>query len=38
MLQTANAYLAAIRKTGELQQLLDRSIPFYQNTAYSPKK
>ena len=38
MLQTANAYLAAIHKSGELQQMLDRAIPFYQNTAYSPKK
>ncbi len=38
MLKAANDYLATIRKSGELQQLLDRSIPFYQNTAYSPKK
>jgi ABC-type amino acid transport substrate-binding protein len=38
MLKAANAYLAAIQQSGELQNLLERSIPFYKNTAYSPKK
>lgn len=38
MLKTADDYLAALRKSGGLQQLLDRAIPFYGNTVYSPKK
>ena len=38
MLKTANDYLAGLRKSGGLQQLLDRTIPFYRNTAYSPRK
>lgn len=38
MQEAANAYLAAIEKNGELQALLERSIPFYRNTAYSPKQ
>lgn len=33
----ANAYLAQIEKNGELQKMLERTIPFYRNTAYSPK-
>ena len=38
MLKTANEYLAAIQQSGELQKLIERAIPFYRNTAYSPKK
>jgi len=37
MQKAANDYLAAIQQSGELQSLIDRSIPFYKNTAYSPK-
>ena len=38
LLKAANTYLATIRQNGELNALLERSIPFYKNTAYSPKK
>lgn len=38
MLKAANEYLAAIQQSGELQNLIERAIPFYKNTAYSPKK
>lgn len=38
MLKDANAYLAAIEQRGDLQEMLDRTIPFYRNTAYSPKQ
>jgi polar amino acid transport system substrate-binding protein len=38
MQKAANDYLAAIQQSGELQALIDRSIPFYKNTAYSPKQ
>ena len=38
MQKAANEYLAAIKENGELQALIDRSIPFYKNTAYSPKQ
>lgn len=38
MIKDANDYLAAIQQSGELQTLIERSIPFYKNTAYSPKK
>jgi len=37
LLKTANRYLAVIVKSGELLSLLERSIPFFKNTAYSPK-
>lgn len=37
-LKAANEYLAAIQQSGELQNLIERAIPFYKNTAYSPKK
>ncbi len=37
MRKSANAYLAALEKNGELQKMLERAIPFYRNTAYSPK-
>ena len=36
MRQAADRYLADIRKSGELQQLLERFLPFYSNSAYSP--
>jgi polar amino acid transport system substrate-binding protein len=35
--EAANSYLAAIEQSGALQKMLDRAIPFYRNTAYSPK-
>jgi polar amino acid transport system substrate-binding protein len=38
MRKSANAYLAGIEKSGELQKMLERAIPFYRNTAYSPKQ
>ncbi len=38
LLKAANVYLATIRQSGELNALLERSIPFYKNTSYSPKK
>lgn len=38
MLKAANAYLAALEKSGELQNQLAQSLPFYRNTAYSPEK
>ena len=38
MLKAANEYLAAIQQSGELHNLIERAIPFYKNTAYSPKK
>lgn len=37
MLKDANTYLATIEQRGDLQKMLDRAIPFYRNTAYSPK-
>jgi len=36
--EAANQYLATIEQSGELQKMLDRAIPFYRNTAYSPKR
>lgn len=38
LLKAANTYLAAIRQNGELNALIERAIPFYRNTSYSPKK
>jgi polar amino acid transport system substrate-binding protein len=38
MLKAADEYLAAIQQSGELQNLIERAIPFYKNTAYSPRK
>jgi polar amino acid transport system substrate-binding protein len=38
MRKAANAYLADIEKNGSLQKMIERSIPFYRNTAYSPKQ
>lgn len=38
MRKSANAYLAVLEKNGELQKMLERAIPFYRNTAYSPKQ
>ncbi|WP_028317921.1 transporter substrate-binding domain-containing protein [Desulfobulbus elongatus] len=35
--EAANNYLAAIDRSGDLQKMLERTIPFYRNTAYSPK-
>ncbi|MGI6657459.1 MAG: substrate-binding periplasmic protein [Desulfobulbus sp.] len=37
LLREANAYLATLKQSGELQQMLEQAIPFYKNTAYSPK-
>ena len=37
MRKTANTYLAEIEKSGALRIIIERSIPFYHNTAYSPK-
>ncbi|MCL2789101.1 MAG: ABC transporter substrate-binding protein [Desulfobulbus sp.] len=34
--EAANKYLAAIKQSGALQQMLDQTIPFYRGTAYSP--
>mgnify|MGYP001327173493 CR=1 FL=1 len=34
----ANDYLAALEQSGELQKMLEQAIPFYRNTAYSPKQ
>lgn len=36
--EAANAYLAELRRSGELEKMLDRNLPFYRNTAYSPKQ
>ncbi len=33
----ANTYLEGISRSGELEKMLTRAIPFYRNTAYSPK-
>lgn len=38
MREAANAYLAELRRTGELEKMLERNLPFYRNTAYSPKQ
>ena len=38
MRQAANAYLAELSSSGELEKILTRSLPFYRNTAYSPKQ
>jgi polar amino acid transport system substrate-binding protein len=38
MRKAANAYLAAIEKDGTLHTMIERALPFYRNTAYSPKK
>lgn len=35
--QAANSYLEGLTRSGELETMLTRSIPFYRNTAYSPK-
>jgi len=32
----ANAYLEGLTRSGELEKMLARAIPFYRNTAYSP--
>ncbi len=37
MQQSANDYLKSIEKSGELSLLIERTLPFYKNTAYSPK-
>jgi len=37
MVKTANSYLAAIQESNQLQTLIEGAIPFYRNTAYSPK-
>jgi ABC-type amino acid transport substrate-binding protein len=37
MLQSANDYLKSIQQNGELNLLIERALPFYKNTAYSPK-
>lgn len=37
MREAANAYLAELRRSGELEKMLTRTLPFYRNTAYSPK-
>lgn len=34
---SANDYLSSLEENGELQKMLEQSIPFYRNTAYSPK-
>jgi polar amino acid transport system substrate-binding protein len=34
----ANDYLASLEENGELQKMLEQTIPFYRNTAYSPKQ
>ena len=31
-------YLATIRASGELQTLLERFLPFYSSSAYSPRQ
>jgi polar amino acid transport system substrate-binding protein len=36
--ESANAYLAAIEQSGELQKMLENTLPFYRNTAYSPRQ
>jgi polar amino acid transport system substrate-binding protein len=33
----ANDYLASLEENGELQKMLEQTIPFYRNTAYTPK-
>jgi polar amino acid transport system substrate-binding protein len=38
MRQAANAYLEELTRSGELDKMLDQTIPFYRNTAYSPKQ
>lgn len=38
MLKAANTYLATLEQSGELQKMLERAIPFYRNTVYSPKQ
>lgn len=35
--QAANAYLEGLTRSGELEVMLTRALPFYRNTAYSPK-
>ena len=34
----ANDYLSSLEENGDLQKMLEQSIPFYRNTAYSPKQ
>lgn len=34
--QEANTYLDGLTRSGELEKMLARAIPFYRNTAYSP--
>ena len=36
--EAANAYLAELRRSGELEKMLSRNLPFYRDTAYSPKQ
>lgn len=38
MREAANSYLAELRRNGELEKMLTRALPFYRNTAYSPKQ
>ena len=38
MREAANTYLAEIEKNGDLQKMLEHTIPFYRNTAYSPRQ
>jgi polar amino acid transport system substrate-binding protein len=38
MRKAANTYLADIEKNGTLHTLIERALPFYRNTAYSPKQ
>lgn len=38
MREAANAYLAELRRSGELEKILSRNLPFYRNPPYSPKQ
>jgi polar amino acid transport system substrate-binding protein len=38
LLAAANNYLTSLEENGELQKMLEQTIPFYRNTAYSPKQ
>ena len=38
MRTAADRYLATIRASGELQTLLERFLPFYSSSAYSPRQ
>ena len=37
MRSAADRYLQTIRASGELQTLLERFLPFYSSSAYSPR-